>query len=88
MVKVTFQDITLGKSRCRLCIPSLDAEFGGEIFVFKTPYHADYKAGGAVCPCLSGRDDRCRTEIDRVRDRRTEAIRRRGREGGPEAVSS
>jgi patatin-like phospholipase/acyl hydrolase len=43
MVEATFQDVTLGKSLCRLCIPSLDAEFGGEFFVFKTPHHADYR---------------------------------------------
>jgi len=43
MVDATFQDVTMGMSLCRLCIPSLDAEFGGEIFVFKTPHHTDYR---------------------------------------------
>jgi hypothetical protein len=43
MVETTFGNLTLGDSRRRLCIPSLDAEFGGEVFVFKTPHHLDYK---------------------------------------------
>lgn len=43
MLDETFGKTILGESRCRLCIPSLDTEFGGEIFVFKTPHHRDYQ---------------------------------------------
>jgi uncharacterized protein len=43
MVAEIFGEKKVWQSRCRLCIPSLDAEFGGEIFVFKTPHHEDYR---------------------------------------------
>jgi hypothetical protein len=34
---------TLAESQVRLCIPALDAEHDGEIYVFKTPHHPDYR---------------------------------------------
>jgi uncharacterized protein len=34
---------TLAEAQARLCIPALDAEHGGEIYVFKTPHHPDYR---------------------------------------------
>lgn len=38
----SFGERTLGESRIRLCIPSCDGEYG-EVYIFKTPHHPDYK---------------------------------------------
>ena len=38
-------DRQLRDARCRLCIPSLDGHHG-DVYVFKTPHHADYKRDG------------------------------------------
>jgi len=35
-------DRRLGESQSRLCVPSFEGEYG-EVFVFKTPHHADFK---------------------------------------------
>ena len=39
-------DLQLRDSRSRLCIPSLDGKYG-DVYVFKTPHHPDYKKDGA-----------------------------------------
>lgn len=38
----TLGERTFGESKIRLCIPSCDGEFG-EVYIFKTPHHPDYK---------------------------------------------
>lgn len=38
----SFGKCTFGESRIRLCIPSCDGEHG-EVYIFKTPHHPDYK---------------------------------------------
>lgn len=35
-------DRKLGESQSRLCVPSFEGEYG-EVFVFKTPHHSDFK---------------------------------------------
>ena len=39
-------DLQLKDSRLRLCIPSLDGKYG-DVYVFKTPHHPDFKKDGA-----------------------------------------
>lgn len=39
-------DLKLRDSRSRLCIPSLDGKYG-DVYVFKTPHHPDYRKDGA-----------------------------------------
>ncbi len=39
-------DLRLRDSRCRICIPSLDGKYG-DVYVFKTPHHPDYRKDGA-----------------------------------------
>ena len=38
----SFGDRKFGEAKVRLCIPSCDGEHG-EVFIFKTPHHSDYK---------------------------------------------
>ena len=38
-------DLKLRDARVRLCIPSLDGKYG-EVYVFKTPHHPDFKRDG------------------------------------------
>ena len=38
-------DRQLRDARCRLCVPSLDGRHG-DVYVFKTPHHPDYKRDG------------------------------------------
>ena len=38
----SFGKRTFGESQIRLCIPSCDGEYG-EVYIFKTPHHPDYK---------------------------------------------
>ena len=41
----TLGDLKLRDARARLCIPSLDGKYG-EVYVFKTPHHPDFKSDG------------------------------------------
>ncbi|MDE0141699.1 MAG: CBASS cGAMP-activated phospholipase [Caldilineaceae bacterium] len=41
----TFRQKTFGESMSRLCIPSFDGRHG-EVHIFKTPHHPDYKQDG------------------------------------------
>lgn len=43
MLEDTLGSRILGESQVRLCVPALDAEHGGELCVFKTPHHPDYR---------------------------------------------
>jgi hypothetical protein len=41
-LKAAFQDARLHESKMRLCVPAFEGHYG-EIYVFKTPHHQDYK---------------------------------------------
>ncbi len=36
----------LKESKYHLCIPAIGANYGGEVYIFKTPHHPDYKMDG------------------------------------------
>jgi len=42
VLRETLGDRKLGSASNRLCIPSFDGEFG-EVYIFKTPHHPDYR---------------------------------------------
>lgn len=42
-----FGEKTLADANCRLCVPAFDAKYG-EVYVFKTPHHVDYKVDWKV----------------------------------------
>ena len=42
-IEKMFGSKLLGESKYNLCIPAIGAKHGGEVYVFKTPHHKDYK---------------------------------------------
>lgn len=47
LLRETLGNQPLAQSQCRLCIPAMEGRYG-EVYVYKTPHHADYRLDGAT----------------------------------------